>query len=385
MYPRPWSLALFMSELNLRNSRHYVAARVGGAVVGYGGLMFTGDEAHVTNIAVDPAWHRHQIGTRLLLNLARASIARGARHLTLEVRVSNAGAQAMYRRFGFETAGVRKNYYAETNEDALIMWAHDIDTTRLRRAAGRPSRPAWSGPPSTRPWPCAHDGPGPVTAGHPAPPGHADPRHRDLLRRDGRGGGRGRPDHQELGGVQPDRPARRLRRGGARDRRPGPRRPAHARSSAEALEIADATPGDLARRGRHHGPRPDRLAARRGERGQGLRPGVGGPVHRGQPSRGPSPRRLPRGSGPGPAGGGAGGVGRPHPAHPHARAGPLPAARPDHRRRRRRGLRQGGAVTWASATRVGPPSRRPRPTAIPGRSRSRGVCATRATTFPSAA
>jgi ribosomal-protein-alanine N-acetyltransferase len=131
VYPRPWSLGLFMSELNLRDrgsSRHYVAARIGNSVVGYGGLMFTADEAHVTTIAVDPSWHRHQVGTRLLINLARASIARGARHLTLEVRVSNAGAQAMYRRFGFETAGVRKNYYAETNEDALIMWAHDIDT-----------------------------------------------------------------------------------------------------------------------------------------------------------------------------------------------------------------------------------------------------------------
>ncbi len=129
VYPRPWSLTLFMSELNLRSSRHYVAARMGGSVVGYGGLMLTGDEAHVTTIAVDPAWHRHQIGTRLLLNLARASIARGARHLTLEVRVGNSGAQAMYRRFGFETAGLRKNYYAETNEDALIMWAHDIDSS----------------------------------------------------------------------------------------------------------------------------------------------------------------------------------------------------------------------------------------------------------------
>jgi ribosomal-protein-alanine N-acetyltransferase len=129
VYPRPWSLPLFMSELNLRNSRHYVAARIGGAVVGYGGLMFSADEAHVTTIAVDPAWHRHQIGTRLMLNLARASLARESRHLTLEVRVSNLGAQAMYRRFGFETAGVRKNYYAETNEDALIMWAHDIDST----------------------------------------------------------------------------------------------------------------------------------------------------------------------------------------------------------------------------------------------------------------
>ena len=128
VYPRPWSLPLFMSELNLRTSRHYVAARVAGVVVGYGGLMLSGDEAHVTTIAVDPAWHRQQVGTRLLLNLARASVRHGARHLTLEVRISNTAAQVMYRRFGFETEGVRKNYYAETNEDALIMWAHHIDT-----------------------------------------------------------------------------------------------------------------------------------------------------------------------------------------------------------------------------------------------------------------
>jgi ribosomal-protein-alanine N-acetyltransferase len=128
VYPKPWSLPLFMSELNLRNSRHYVAARIDGAVAGYGGLMFSPDEAHVTTIAVDPAWHRHQVGSRLLLNLARAALIHGSRHLTLEVRVSNAAAQAMYRRFGFETAGLRKNYYAETNEDALIMWAYDIDT-----------------------------------------------------------------------------------------------------------------------------------------------------------------------------------------------------------------------------------------------------------------
>jgi ribosomal-protein-alanine N-acetyltransferase len=117
-----------MSELNLRAGRHYVAARLDGIVVGYGGIMLAVDEAHVTNIAVDPAWHRHQIGTRLLLNLCRAAAWKGMRHLTLEVRVSNEAAQAMYRRFGFETAGVRKNYYAETNEDALIMWAHDIHT-----------------------------------------------------------------------------------------------------------------------------------------------------------------------------------------------------------------------------------------------------------------
>ena len=127
VYPRPWSLGLFMSELALRTNRIYLVARIGGSVVGYAGLMLTGAEGHVTTIAVDPLWHRHKVGTRLLLALARTSIERGASSLTLEVRMSNAGAQAMYRAFGFTPAGVRKNYYVETNEDALVMWAHDID------------------------------------------------------------------------------------------------------------------------------------------------------------------------------------------------------------------------------------------------------------------
>jgi len=140
VYPRPWSLALFMSELGLRSSRCYVVARVGGSVVGYAGLMLTGDDAHVTTIAVDPAWHRHKIGTRLLAFLAHESLRRGARNLTLEVRVSNEPAQGMYRQFGFKPAGIRKGYYQETNEDALVMWAEDIDTPeygeRLARLEG---------------------------------------------------------------------------------------------------------------------------------------------------------------------------------------------------------------------------------------------------------
>jgi ribosomal-protein-alanine N-acetyltransferase len=126
VYPRPWSLSLFVSELALRSSRSYVVARVGGSVLGYAGLMLAGDDAHVTTIAVDPAWHRHKIGTRLLAHLVREAIKRGAHHLTLEVRVSNDAAQTLYRRFGFKPAGIRKNYYVETNEDALVMWAEDI-------------------------------------------------------------------------------------------------------------------------------------------------------------------------------------------------------------------------------------------------------------------
>ena len=77
VYPRPWSLGLFMSELALRNSRAYYVARVDGVVVGYGGLMVSGDDGHITTLAVDPAWHRRKIGSRLLLALAREGVSPG--------------------------------------------------------------------------------------------------------------------------------------------------------------------------------------------------------------------------------------------------------------------------------------------------------------------
>lgn len=132
VYPRPWSLSLFLSELALRGSRSYTVARVDGVITGYSGLMLSLDEAHVTTVAVDPSWHRRQIGSRLMLDMARVGLHRGARHMTLEVRVSNHEAQAMYRAFGFAPEGIRRNYYSETNEDAIVMWARDIDTAEYR-------------------------------------------------------------------------------------------------------------------------------------------------------------------------------------------------------------------------------------------------------------
>ena len=127
VYPRPWSLGLFLSELSLRTTRTYVVAKVGTTVVGYAGLMLAAGDGHITTIAVDPAWHRQGIGTRLMLAISRAGVAKGCTGMTLEVRVTNDAAQAMYRRFGYAPAGIRKNYYSETNEDALVMWAHDTD------------------------------------------------------------------------------------------------------------------------------------------------------------------------------------------------------------------------------------------------------------------
>ncbi len=132
VYPRPWNSSLFLSELAMRSSRGYFVARVGRTVVGYAGMMLSGGDAHITTIAVDPGWQRYGIGTRLMLTLVHEAIDRRARNLMLEVRAANAGAQVMYRRFGLAPVGTKQNYYAETNEDALVMWVHDVDTSEYR-------------------------------------------------------------------------------------------------------------------------------------------------------------------------------------------------------------------------------------------------------------
>lgn len=121
VYPRPWSASLFLSELAQRSFRSYLVARTHGLVVGYAGMMFAGSEAHVTNIAVDPERQGRKIGTRLLLALVTEALARGSTQISLEVRVTNAAAQSMYEKFGFQVTGVRKGYYIETNEDAYVM------------------------------------------------------------------------------------------------------------------------------------------------------------------------------------------------------------------------------------------------------------------------
>jgi ribosomal-protein-alanine N-acetyltransferase len=129
VYPRPWTHRTFISELaEMRNgSRYYMVAYVDDVMVGYAGLMFSGNDAHVTNIAVDPEWQGRGVATEMMLDLAILSHERGCEAMTLEVRHTNTAAQNLYRRFGFVPAGVRKRYY-ENTDDAIIMWAHGVDT-----------------------------------------------------------------------------------------------------------------------------------------------------------------------------------------------------------------------------------------------------------------
>jgi ribosomal-protein-alanine N-acetyltransferase len=97
-------------------------------MAGYIGFMIVGDEAHVTTIATAPAYQRRGVASTLLIDGIHSVLPLGVRHLSLEVAANNEPAQTLYRRFGFAPVGVRKNYYPVTGEDALVMWAYDIDT-----------------------------------------------------------------------------------------------------------------------------------------------------------------------------------------------------------------------------------------------------------------
>lgn len=102
-------------------------------IPGYVGMWFMADEAHITAIAVRESFRGRGIGELLLIGCVELSILRKAREVTLEVRVTNDQAQALYKKYGFELAGVRKRYYTDNNEDAYIMTTGAIQSAEYRR------------------------------------------------------------------------------------------------------------------------------------------------------------------------------------------------------------------------------------------------------------
>ncbi|HEX6221063.1 MAG TPA: ribosomal protein S18-alanine N-acetyltransferase [Acidimicrobiia bacterium] len=122
--PRPWSEQVFRDEL-AADGRTYLVAAGPDAIVGFGGVMVIGDEAHVTNLLVAEESRRSGVGWNLMSTLIGSAVTRGARHVTLEVRSGNEAARALYSRLGLAPVGIRPRYYGD--DDALILWAHDID------------------------------------------------------------------------------------------------------------------------------------------------------------------------------------------------------------------------------------------------------------------
>jgi ribosomal-protein-alanine N-acetyltransferase len=120
-YPTPWSRSMFASEL-AKETSICLGAFEGTRLVGYTINSRYVDAWHVMNVAVDPAFHRRGIATTLLNRLFDETVHDQRRGYTLEVRVSNQDAIDLYEKLGFEARGVRRGYYTDNREDALIMW-----------------------------------------------------------------------------------------------------------------------------------------------------------------------------------------------------------------------------------------------------------------------
>ncbi len=126
-YPTPWSRSMFASELAKPSSLSLAAVeRETGELVGYLILSRYVDAWHVMNVAVAPAHRRAGIARRLLAQLFEVTADDERRGYTLEVRVSNEGAIKLYEGLGFEARGVRRGYYTDNREDALIMWRDPV-------------------------------------------------------------------------------------------------------------------------------------------------------------------------------------------------------------------------------------------------------------------
>jgi ribosomal-protein-alanine N-acetyltransferase len=121
LFDDAWTPEAFWDELGQGATRTYVVALDGDEVVGYAGLAAMPDEAYVQTIGVTPAYQRKGLGATLLTTLLDDAERRGIPRTGLEVRVDNAPAIALYERFGFARAGVRKRYYQPSGTDALVM------------------------------------------------------------------------------------------------------------------------------------------------------------------------------------------------------------------------------------------------------------------------
>lgn len=122
----PWSRSAFEEELAQNRLARYIVAVENDEIVGYAGTWLVINEAHVTNVAVSGQRRREGIGRLLMQKLMELARENDMESMTLEVRVSNSAARHLYQQLGFVEAGIRKNYYSETKEDALILWCEKL-------------------------------------------------------------------------------------------------------------------------------------------------------------------------------------------------------------------------------------------------------------------
>ncbi len=119
----PWTSNMFRGDLSNKNA-YYVLALVDNTVIGYGGVYTVVGESGITNIAVHPDYRQLGLATEILNMIIKHCEAVGSSFVTLEVRKSNCGAIKLYKNNGFEEVGLRKNYYSDNHESALLMTKH---------------------------------------------------------------------------------------------------------------------------------------------------------------------------------------------------------------------------------------------------------------------
>src|SRR5699024_5156658 len=117
-----WTADIFYQEITENKYAHYYVLELDGKIVGYAGAWIVYEDAQITNIAIRPEYRGKKLGEKLFQFMMQLAMNEGAVRLSLEVRISNIVAQRMYRKFGLVPAGIRKSYYTDNNEDAIVMW-----------------------------------------------------------------------------------------------------------------------------------------------------------------------------------------------------------------------------------------------------------------------
>ncbi len=118
----PWSRNSFVSEIVENHFALYFVISQNGYVIGYAGMWIIYEEAHITTLAVDPEYRNKKIASLLLDRLITIALSKEVDRMALEVRPSNKAARILYRKYGFRPAGIKKDYYTDTGEDAIVLW-----------------------------------------------------------------------------------------------------------------------------------------------------------------------------------------------------------------------------------------------------------------------
>lgn len=119
-----WTMEIFYQELTENPHAHYFVIEYNGNIVGYAGSWIVFDDAQITNIAILPSYRGKKLGERLFQHMMHHALIHGVCRLSLEVRQSNIVAQKLYRKFGLVPGGIRKHYYTDNQEDAIVMWVN---------------------------------------------------------------------------------------------------------------------------------------------------------------------------------------------------------------------------------------------------------------------